>query len=78
VNQLFLQLPALLQAIVLLIFAVVAVCTVLSGVTKALGWQKATALLSSLGQDFGKAGAVLQGYLPVNKPDQLTKSPKVP
>jgi hypothetical protein len=77
-NQLFMQLPALLQAIILLTFVVVAVCTVLSGITKALGWQKATAFLSSLGQDFGKAGAVLRGYQPVNKPDQLPEVPKAP
>lgn len=67
-TNLFQQLPALLQAIVLLVFAFVALFTVLSGIAKAFGWKRATALFSSLAIDFGKAAAVLQGHLPINKP----------
>lgn len=74
-NHRFEQLPALIQALILLTFALVAVCTVVSGIAKAFGWQKATALFAALGQDFGKAGAVLQGHLPVNKPDEVPKAP---
>jgi hypothetical protein len=72
---LFDQLPALIQALILLTFGLVAVCTVLSGIAKAFGMKKATAFFASLGQDFGKAGAVLQGHLPVNKPDEVSKAP---
>lgn len=67
-STLFAQLPALLQAIVLLVFAVVAVFTVLSGIAKSFGWKRTTALFASLAIDFGKAAAVLQGHIPVNKP----------
>lgn len=65
----FIQLPVLLQALVLFGFAVVALFTVLSGIAKAFGWKRATALCASLAIDVGKGVAVLQGHLPINKPE---------
>lgn len=67
-STLFTHLPVFVQAVVLLVFAFVALFTVLSGIAKSFGWKRATALFASLAIDFGKAGAVLQGHLPVNKP----------
>jgi hypothetical protein len=75
---LFNSLPSLIQAGILLMVAFVAICTVLSGLAKAFKLPRVTAFFASLGQDFGKAGAVLQGHLPVNKPDQLPEVPKAP
>jgi hypothetical protein len=69
-KQLFDQLPAIVQSIMLLLIAVVTLCTAISAVCKAFGWQRGTALFAAWAVDIGKFIAVLQGFVPQNKPPE--------
>jgi hypothetical protein len=66
--QWFQYLPVVIQGLIVIAGALLLISTTLSGLAKAFGWAKGVAFFASLGADFAKALAVLQGFLPQNKP----------
>lgn len=62
------NLPNLLLLFWVFLGMLVTLFSLLMAVCKAFGWQRATAVFASMAADVGKLAAVIQGYLPVNKP----------
>ena len=64
----FTQLPQWIQAIIVFLGSLSAICTALSGLFALFGWKKGVAACAAIGADIMKLLALLQGFLPANKP----------
>ena len=70
----FTQLPQWIQAIIVILGWLSALCTAFSGIFALCGWKKGVAACAAIGADIMKLLALLQGFMPANKPiEQVTQ-----